>query len=169
MPSTRIAPRARSSAPATPWDRAAGSCSCRRPSAAGSASNPLLHVDNWLGVGTDNIIWGDYETRHYYFPVQFRPGLDRPSADDLERIISRDDPREAAGRAHDWERLLARHAGAIDVLVTYKDDPLLDAVTQRFFGVVESRGDVRILRRDRAREPLQAGSSTTGLADRRER
>ena len=26
-------------------------------------ANPLMHVDNWLGVGTDNIIWGNYETR----------------------------------------------------------------------------------------------------------
>ena len=53
-------------------------------------------------------------------------------------------------RARDWERLLARHADAIDVLVTYKSDPLLDGVTERYFREVERRGDVRILRRDRA-------------------
>ena len=36
--------------------------------------NPLLHAENWLGVDTGNIIWNNYETLHYYFPVQFRPG-----------------------------------------------------------------------------------------------
>ncbi len=34
-------------------------------------SNPLLHAVNWLGVGTGNVIWNNYETLHYYFPVHF--------------------------------------------------------------------------------------------------
>ena len=59
-------------------------------------ANPLMHVDNWLGVGTDNIVWGNYETRHYYFPVQFRPGLDRPLPDELEDIALLDAPGDAA-------------------------------------------------------------------------
>ncbi len=113
-------------------------------------ANPLMHVDNWLGVGTDNVVWGNYETRHYYFPVQFRPGLDRPMPDELEDIVLLDAPADSARRARDWEQLLAHHADAIDVLVTYKSDPLLDGVTERYFREVERRGDVRILRRDRA-------------------
>ena len=40
-------------------------------------SNPLLHADNWLGVDTGNIVWNNYETRHYYFPVHFRPAINR--------------------------------------------------------------------------------------------
>ena len=44
-------------------------------------ANPLLHADCLLGVGTGNIIWGNYETNHYYFPVQLRdPGLCPPAA-----------------------------------------------------------------------------------------
>ena len=113
-------------------------------------ANPLMHVDNWLGVGTDNVVWGNYETRHYYFPVQFRPGLDRPMPDELEDIVLLDAPADSARRARDWEQLLARHADAIDVLVSYKSDPLLDGVSERYFREVERRGDVRILRRDRA-------------------
>jgi len=42
-------------------------------------SNPLLHADNLLGIGTGNIIWNNYETRYYYFPVQFRPEVARPT------------------------------------------------------------------------------------------
>jgi hypothetical protein len=108
-------------------------------------SNPLMHVDNWLGVGTDNIIWGNYETRHYYFPVQFRPGIDRPRPDELEDLARLDAPDEASDRARRWERLLVHHADAIDVLVSYKDDPMLDAISARWFRELERRGDVRIL------------------------
>jgi hypothetical protein len=116
-------------------------------------ANPLLHVDNWLGVGTDNIVWGNYETRHYYFPVQFRAGINRPSPDELEDLIRLDAPGEAAERARGWENLLARKAATIDVLVTYRRDPSLDAVTDRFFREVGRRGEVRILGRDPRGDP----------------
>jgi hypothetical protein len=125
-------------------------------------ANPLLHVDNWLGVGTDNIIWGNYETRHYYFPVQFRPGIDRPRPEDLENLALRDAPGEGADRARDWESLLVRHADAIDVLVTYQDDPRLDAISARWFREAERRGDVRIFVRDRAPSPVESLSLTIG-------
>jgi hypothetical protein len=121
-------------------------------------ANPLLHVDNWLGVGTNNIIWGNYETRHYYFPVQFHPGIDRPPPDELEDLARLDAPGEAANRARGWERLLVRHADAIDVLVTYKDDPLLDAVSARWFREVGRRGDVRILACDPSRDSVGRAS-----------
>jgi hypothetical protein len=111
-------------------------------------ANPLLHVDNWLGVETDNVIWGNYETRHYYFPVQFRAGIDRPSPDELEDLIRRDAPDDSAERARAWEHLLAREGDAIDVLVTFKEEPHLDAVTGRIFREVGRRGDVHILERD---------------------
>jgi hypothetical protein len=114
-------------------------------------ANPLLHVDNWLGVDTDNIVWGNYETRHYYFPVQFRAGIDRPSPDELEDIIRQDAPVDAPARADAWRDLLAREAGAIDVLVTFKGEPGLDAVTGRIFREVVRRGEVRVLERDRDR------------------
>jgi hypothetical protein len=110
-------------------------------------ANPLLHVDNWLGVDTDNIVWGNYETRHYYFPVQFIAGIERPTPGELEDLIRLDAPAEAVERASGWERLLSREAAAIDVLVTYKREPLLDAVTGRFFHEVWHRGDVRVLER----------------------
>ena len=56
-------------------------------------ANPLLHADCLLGIGTGNVIWNNYETRHYYFPVQFHAGLDRPDAGALEAIARQDDPR----------------------------------------------------------------------------
>ncbi len=114
-------------------------------------SNPMMHVDNWLGVDTDNIIWGNYETLHYYFPVQFREGLARPSPEELEEILITDAPMDADRRARQWADLLARNADSIDVLVTYRDEPLLDAVSSRFFREDRRRGEVRILVRDPAR------------------
>lgn len=123
-------------------------------------ANPLLHTGAWLGVGTDNIIWEDYETLYYYFPIQFRPGLDRPPADVLQQLALHDAPDEAAARARDWERLLARHANTIDVLVTYRSDPQLDAVTARYFREVARQGDVRVL--GRSTEGTRTASAAGG-------
>ena len=58
-------------------------------------ANPLLHAENWLGVDTGNVVWNNYEALHYYFPVQFRPEIERPASrrpgDDL-------DPRRPEGQ-----------------------------------------------------------------------
>jgi hypothetical protein len=122
-------------------------------------ANPLLHVENWLGVDSGNVVWNNYETRHYYFPVQFRPEIDRPHPNVLERVALRDDPRVADDRSRDWERILARHADSIDVVVVYKSERRLDAVTERWFHLVKSRGDVRIFQRDPGRAPPSVAAS----------
>jgi hypothetical protein len=127
-------------------------------------ANPLLHVDSWLGVDTGNIIWGNYEAQNYYFPVQFRPGIDRPAPKELELLMRLDGPGEASARARGWATLLARKADSIDVLVTYKSDPLLDAVSDRFFREVQRRGDVRILSREAFRS-LSSNIAPAGPGD----
>jgi hypothetical protein len=115
--------------------------------------NPLLHVDNWLGVDHANIVWSNYETLYYYFPVQFRQGIDRPHPGDLELISLHEEPSQRAERVRDWERLLEKHNGAIDVVVMWKSDPALDVATLRWFDRVERRGDVQIFRRSTDRRP----------------
>ncbi len=67
-------------------------------------ANPLLHAEDWLGVDTDNVVWNNYETLHYYFPVQFRPEIDRPHPGDLELVSIHDDPKDKAARCRDWEK-----------------------------------------------------------------
>jgi hypothetical protein len=109
-------------------------------------ANPLLHADCLLGLDTGNVIWSNYETRYYYFPVQFRAGLDRPDALALEQIALEDDPASAAARAQHWGQLLQRHHAAIDVLVVWGSDPRLDALSARWFRPVAQRGPLRILR-----------------------
>ena len=46
-----------------------------------------------------------------------------------------------------WEKILSQHADSIDVVVVWKSDPALDAITARWFDRVERRGDVQIFRR----------------------
>jgi hypothetical protein len=111
-----------------------------------SRSNPLLHADCLLGLGTGNVIWSNYETRHYYFPVQFRAEVDRPDAGELERISLQDDPRDAEVRAERWRRLLERHHKAIDVLVVWGSEPRLDATSAEWFRPAAQEGPLRILR-----------------------
>ncbi|HKI16851.1 MAG TPA: hypothetical protein VKA15_03185, partial [Isosphaeraceae bacterium] len=69
-------------------------------------ANPLLHAENWLGVDTRNVVWNNYETLHYYFPVQFQPGIDRPHPDELELVSLHENSEQASERARDWERIL---------------------------------------------------------------
>src|SRR5512135_667861 len=117
-------------------------------------ANPLLHADCLFGVDTGNILWSNYETRFYYFPVQFRPEIDRPDASDLESISLELDPDR---RAESWARVLERHHRAIDVLVVWGTDPPLDAVSERWFRVVDREGPVRIFR---PRGPADRSHST---------
>jgi hypothetical protein len=121
-------------------------------------TNPLLHAEDWLGVDTGNIVWNNYETMHYYFPVHFHAELDRPHPSELEHMSIREDPADAGSRVRAWEKILARHARSIDVLLVWKSDPGLDAVTARHFDSVERRDDLRIFRR----RPL-AGPNEDGL------
>ena len=107
-------------------------------------ANPLLHADSWLGVGTGNILWSNYEARYYYFPVQFRPGMDHPDPKDFERLSWTSDPRPGEDCVKLWEQLLSRHARSIDRVVAWKSDPLLDAITGRWYDLIAERGDIRI-------------------------
>jgi hypothetical protein len=110
-------------------------------------ANPLLHADNWLGVETGNIVWSNYETRYYYFPVHFKDGLNRPDPRALEDLSLSEGPGDQKARARDWARLLAEHAEAIDVLVCWKEAPRLDEVTERWFEPAGSLGNLRIYRK----------------------
>ena len=96
-------------------------------------SNPVLHADCLLGVDTDNVIWADYETNYYYFPVQLRDPDSMPRAAPLEIIARTDAPGDEAKRAALWSDYLDRHADRIDVAVIYGVDPAIEAITARRF------------------------------------
>lgn len=113
----------------------------------GYRSNPLLHADNLLGLGTGNVVWSNYETRFYYFPVQVRPEIRHPSALEFEQVAILEGPGHARDRADRWGRLLADHHGAVDVLVVWGSDPALDALNERWFRTVYREDPMRVLRR----------------------
>jgi hypothetical protein len=112
-------------------------------------ANPLLHADNLLGVETHRVIWNNYETAHYYFPVQVRPDVPHPPPLAFEEISIRDAPAVAESRAEEWSALLEDHHRQIDALVIVGDDPTgrLDAITAHWFEPVAREGTVRIWRR----------------------
>jgi len=114
-------------------------------------ANPLLHAEDWLGVDTGNVVWNNYETLHYYFPVQFKAGIERPHPGDLELVSLHEEPKEKAARLRDWEQILFRHADSIDVVLVWKSDERLDGITKGWFDLAERRGDVQVYRRRRSR------------------
>jgi len=109
-------------------------------------ANPLLHAGNLFGIGTGNVIWNNYETAHYYFPVQRAGGIEGPSPIELEWVALHDDPRDAEERAERWHEILRRHHPEIDRLVVWDTDPELDAISARFFLTVFQDGRVRVMR-----------------------
>ncbi len=115
--------------------------------------NPPRHVACWLGVAGGNLVWNNYEVRHYYFPVRLRQGVVGPDSYDLEAVALLGRRARAEGLAI-WEDVLARHHEAVDVLVEWLGDADLDAVTSRWFEPVDVDGDVRILL---PRHDLRAG------------
>ena len=112
-------------------------------------ANPLLHAEDWLGVDSDNVVWNNYEALHYYFPVQFRREIKRPHAGDLELVSIHEDKTTKASRLRDWEKILTDYADSIDVILFWKSDEELEAITKRWFELAERRGDVQIFRRIR--------------------
>jgi hypothetical protein len=122
-------------------------------------ANPVLHADSLLGIGTGNILWSNYETRFYYFPVQFRAELNRPAAKEFEDIGLEDRPAEEPARRARWERLLERYHAVIDELVVWDSDPGLDLIHQRRFTPVFQAGKVQLFRRRASRSVLIAGRS----------
>jgi hypothetical protein len=109
-------------------------------------ANPMLHADCLFGVEADNVVWSNYETAHYYFPVKVRPGLDHPPALDFERVALLDGPGEGPERARSWEDLLAAHGEEIDVIVQWspKAEPGLDSINARRYDPVFEDGPVRV-------------------------
>ncbi len=107
-------------------------------------SNPVLHADCLLGVDTGNVIWADYETNYYYFPVQLRDPAASPHAAPLEILARTDAPGDEAKRAALWSDFLDRHAAAVDVVVIYGTDPAIEAITARRFERVWRADDGRV-------------------------
>jgi hypothetical protein len=109
-------------------------------------SDPLLHADNLLGIGTGNIIWNKYETRYYYFPVQFRPEVAHPTSSDFEQIAIIEGPEYASLRLFWWQQIVAAHLKEIDAVVVWGGEPLLDAFNGQRFDTVYRKDNVRVLR-----------------------
>jgi hypothetical protein len=108
--------------------------------------NPLLHADNLLGLGTGNIVWNNYETRYYYFPVRFRPEIAHPTSDEMERIAYTEGQADADLRASLWQQVIDDHLADIDAVVVWGSDPRLDAINGPRFETVYRADHVRVLR-----------------------
>jgi hypothetical protein len=107
-------------------------------------ANPLLHADCSLGIGTGNIVWANYEARHYYFPIQVRRNVPHPDPYEFEAVaLAGDHPDEA--RTLRWRELLEHYESIIDTLVVWGDDPALDEVNARWFERVASEGRVVVV------------------------
>ncbi len=109
---------------------------------------PRLHVDCLLGLGTDNLIWNNYETSHYFFPVQIRSGVPHPPATVFETFDMLDGPRDAEARRETLRTLLEQYHQSIDRLVVWGTEPDLEPLLDRWYEDTGApgAGDIRVLR-----------------------
>ena len=110
---------------------------------------PRFHMDCLLGLGTGNVIWNNYETAHYYFPIQVRPGVPHPPATVFETIALLDGPKDANARQETLRELLAQYHPTIDRLVVWGNEPDLAPLLDRWYedaGGSSPGGDIRVLR-----------------------
>ncbi len=109
---------------------------------------PRFHVDCLLGLGTGNVIWNNYETSHYYFPVQVRRGVPHPPATVFETFDMLDGPEDADARRETLRTLLEQHHRTIDRLVVWGTDPDLEPLLDRWYedAGAPGAGSIRVLR-----------------------
>jgi hypothetical protein len=96
-------------------------------------ANPRVHLDCWLGVGTQNIIWSNYEAAYYYFPVRLRPDRLAPPVREFEAISILDRPEDAERRRHRWSTLLEEFHPVIDRLVLWGRDEGIEQTTSTWY------------------------------------
>jgi hypothetical protein len=110
-------------------------------------ANGLWHADTLLGVGTGRVVWSNYESGHYYFPVRIRRGVKHPPAEVFEWVSRLDAPEEQGERVALWSRVLERYGSEIDGLVIWGRDEAVEAVTRRWFEPVGEPGPARAWRK----------------------
>jgi hypothetical protein len=93
--------------------------------------NPLISCPALLGVYGNNIVWNNYETKHYYFPVHYRPGFVYPPASAFAAVTSAQvDPSWMVGC---YNQVLEHYHDQIDVLLVWGSELRLNrANAQRY-------------------------------------
>lgn len=109
---------------------------------------PRFHMDCLLGLETGNVIWNNYETAHYYFPVQVQAGVPHPPATVFETFDMLDRPADADARRETLAALLAEHHRTIDRLVVWGKEPDLEPLLDRWYQDAGGSpdGEIRVLR-----------------------
>lgn len=109
---------------------------------------PRFHMDCLLGLGTGNVIWNNYETSHYYFPVQIRSGVPHPPATVFETFAMLDGREDARARREILGTLLEQHHRVIDRLIVWGAEPDLEPLLDRWYedAGAPGAGSIRVLR-----------------------
>jgi hypothetical protein len=96
---------------------------------------PLFHMDSLTALGTNGILWQNYEAVEYYFPVQYRDEHDRVVAREFHDLeIAQWRNPNVVRWIDQWARLLADYHHKIDVLVVWGSDQGLEAIQGQWFG-----------------------------------
>ena len=92
-------------------------------------------MDSMIALGTDGILWQNYESVAYYFPVQYHDQLAWVVARDFHNFeVTQWRNPSIGGWIDQWACLHAEYHRKIDVLVEWGSDPRLDEINRQWFG-----------------------------------
>lgn len=110
-------------------------------------SNPLIRTDNLLGIGRGNVVWDNYETGYYFFPVVAAENKDR----DFIRDYSGSNSFQLQYADEDFdakfarlESSLAANHDKIKTLVVWGQDARVDELVHRWFETTPYFEDERL-------------------------
>lgn len=102
-------------------------------------AHPIAQINCYNGVGTDSLIWDNYEFGHYLFPLTTRNIEDRRFIFDFTQasFIALDNPDDQFGSFEDkLQRInssLESYNGRIETIALWGRDPRVEAVLSRWF------------------------------------
>jgi hypothetical protein len=126
--------------------------------------NALWHADTLLGIGTGNVVWSNYESAHYYFPVRVKEGLAHPPIEAFEWVSRLDGPGESGERRRVWTRVLEKHGEQIDAVMVWGRDPAVDEVTARWYEPVPGPEGTPARAWRRRGRGIEGGGASPGAA-----
>lgn len=111
----------------------------------------LDNLDSMFGIGTDNIVWNNYEAVQYYFPVKYRDDLARchaPRMDMTRKFIFPYSENDTYKRLSTWADQLSKCHNEIDMLVVWGADPRVDAINTQWFSPepIFEQGGIRVFK-----------------------
>lgn len=110
---------------------------------------PTAMINNYLGIGSNRIVWDNYEIGHYLFPVVAKNEADKSFVFDLTRhsaLSLNNKVQDFEQKLQNLDSVLNSHHQKIQFLIVWGRDPRVYGVLNKWFTISHENERVRVLR-----------------------